>query len=381
MVNKTLLWPMHVSLGAKMAEYAGWDMPIRYTGIQEEHLAVRQQAGVFDVSHMGELRLCGPGALPFVESILTNRIALPAACRATYSPMCHANGGTVDDLIVYPFSEEEVLLVVNAGNTEKDRMHLQALLPEELTLSDESAEWMQLAVQGPAAEALLTSFLRLSTFSPDELPFMGWQKHSLDGYEALLSRSGYTGGDGFELYVRCGSHPSWGADLWQSMLETGKGFGLLPVGLGARDTLRLEGGLPLYGHELTDTLSPLQAGLLRFVKWDKGPFLGREALLEQFTGGVSPVLTGFVLQERGIPREGCRLFSEEASRDISIGIVSSGGMGFMSGKGIAMGHVLPPYKTPGTGLWMEIREKRLRAEVVALPFHRVEKVKSGRREG
>lgn len=406
MVKHTPLMRTHVAMGAWMDEFAGWEMPIRYTDIPREHRAVREAAGLFDVSHMGQLRVRGEGAFAFVESLVTNAIAAPSRHRATYSPMCHANGGTVDDLFVYALSDRELLLVVNAGNIQKDEVHIRALLPKHLLLKNESPEWIQLAIQGPAAPRILQQVPELSSWNPAAMPFMGWQTGMLSGFTALLSRSGYTGGDGYELYLHCGDSVETADDWWQRFLRIGAPYGLVPVGLGARDTLRLEGALPLYGHELTDSLSPVAAGLDRFIKPSKGEFLGREALVQQLTQGTEHVRVGLEMVERGIPREGCAVYAGTAgagslagdnatagaggmARDISgdisgalsgpnggtapeqpIGWVSSGGVGIWVEKHIAMAYVPPAWAAPDTVLLVEVRGRRLKARVVPLPFYR-----------
>lgn len=371
MEKKTLLWPVHQTSGAVMGAFAGWDMPIRYGDIQAEHEAVRTAAGLFDVSHMGELRLAGPGALTFADSIVTNRVSLPdePVARAIYSPMCHPNGGTVDDLFLYVHSQEDVLLVVNAGNIAKDEAHIRSLLPEGIILTDESSEWMQLALQGPAAGTILAGMPLFSETGVSALRFMRWMPTRLDGREAILSRSGYTGGDGFEVYVRT-TDPVWAAGLWTALLEKGRPYGLVPAGLGARDTLRLEGALPLYGHELADDISPLEAGLNRFVKLDKPFFTGRNALLQQAGEGTHRMLVGLELVERGIAREGCLVFPAEDMKEEPVGVVTSGGVGIHIGQNIAMALVSHGAVRPGDEVQVEVRGRRIRARVTPLPFYR-----------
>ncbi len=396
MAQRTLLWPVHQASGAQLAEFAGWEMPIRYSGIPEEHQAVRNAAGLFDVSHMGELRITGPEALAFADSLLTNKIAAPDKMRATYSPMCHADGGTVDDLFVYAITPDEVLLVVNAGNIRKDEAHIRSNLPETLRLADESDQWLQLALQGPSAVEILAG---MPSFSGMDLPgmrFMTWKEMTLDGYPTILSRSGYTGGDGFELYVRCGEDAVWAASFWNRILDAGKPYGVLPAGLGARDTLRLEGALPLYGHELRDDVSPVEAGLSRFIRMDKGDFVGRSALALQMEKGCERIRAGLILLDRGIAREGCAVYPAEAapnalespsnlagsiqnpesggtgnpSAEKPIGILTSGGVGIHIGRNVAMALLAPQYAIPGGHVAIDVRGRRLEAEVVPMPFYR-----------
>ncbi len=375
MAKRTPLWSVHESSGAVMAEFAGWDMPIRYGDIQQEHRAVRTAAGLFDVSHMGELRLSGPGALAFAASLITNTVPDPALRRATYSPMCHPHGGTVDDLFVYGISPDEALLVVNAGNIEKDEAHVRSFLPDGIRLANESSEWIQLALQGPAAATVLAAMPLFADTGVADLRFMTWTPARLDGYEAILSRSGYTGGDGFELYIRT-SDPAWAAGLWDAILDEGRPYGVVPAGLGARDTLRLEGALPLYGHELTDDVSPIEANLLRFIHLEKERFIGREALLRQSEQGTGRVLAGICLIDRGIAREGCEVFpvsegTQSATAEAqAIGRVTSGGVGVFIGRNIAMAYLDRAHAAPGTAVDVEVRGRRLRAEVAALPFYR-----------
>jgi len=391
MARKTLLWPVHASSGAQFAEFAGWEMPIRYTDIQEEHRAVRNAAGLFDVSHMGELRLTGPGALAYADFLVTNKVSEPEKRKATYSPMCHADGGTVDDLFVYGFSQEEALLVVNAGNIRKDEAHIRSLLPEGIHLADESPEWLQLALQGPAAAGILDGLAACRDLEVPAMRFMSWKSTELGGYPAIISRSGYTGGDGFEIYVRCGADAEWATAFWHLLLQAGKPLGILPAGLGARDTLRLEGALPLYGHELRDDVTPIEAGLSRFVRMDKKDFSGKDALVKQLAVGGAGMLAGLVMKERGIAREGYRVFSArqeaepasmpaegnsgdmpvpESGQAEMIGTVTSGGVGIHVGHNIAMAFLKQPHALPGSQVLVEVRGRLLAAEVVRMPFYR-----------
>lgn len=367
-----------------MAEFAGWDMPIRYADIQAEHKSVRTTAGLFDVSHMGELRITGPGALAFADFLITNQVSDPQKRRATYSPMCHPDGGTVDDLFVYGYSYGEALLVVNAGNIEKDEAHIRSLLPKGLVLANESEEWLQLALQGPSAAAILSGMEAFAAHDVSGMKFMSWKPVEVNGFSAVLSRSGYTGGDGFEIYVRCGSDADWAAGFWKGLLEAGKSFGIVPAGLGARDTLRLEGALSLYGHELTDTISPVEANLLRFIHLEKEDFVGKPALKQQMENGTTHVLAGLVLLDRGIAREGWLVFppaseiaaGAECSAETSssqcdaIGRITSGGVGITVGRNIAMALLERSFSVPGTTVLVDVRGRRLRAEVTVLPFYR-----------
>ena len=385
MAKRTPLWSVHQATAAQMAEFAGWDMPIRYGDIQQEHRAVRTAAGLFDVSHMGELRLSGPGALAFAESLVTNRIPDPALRRATYSPMCHPHGGTVDDLFIYGISTDEALLVVNAGNIDKDEAHVRSFLPAGITLANESDSWIQLALQGPAAAGVLESMPLFGGLGLSGLKFMTWMPARLDGFDAIISRSGYTGSDGFELYVRT-SDAAWTAGLWDAILDAGRPAGVVPAGLGARDTLRLEGSLPLYGHELTDDISPIETNLLRFIHLEKPDFIGREALIRQSEAGTARVLAGLALIDRGIAREGCEVYAAagapaagnpatgdqagDAAEPVVTGRVTSGGVGVFVGRNIAMALLDRTLAIPGTIVDIDVRGRRLKAEVVEMPFYR-----------
>lgn len=364
MAKKTLLWSVHQKT-AQMSEFAGWDMPIRYSDIQAEHRAVRTAAGLFDVSHMGELRLKGPEAMAFADYLVTNKLAPPEKMRAIYSPMCYENGGTVDDLFIYVLSPDDVLFVVNAGNIDKDEAHIRSILPQTLTLTNESEEWMQLALQGPAAKDILSELYPISDMLPAEMKFMTWKPFQINKYAGILSRSGYTGGDGYEVYVRCKGDATFAADLWQQFLTVGAPYGLVPVGLGARDTLRLEGALPLYGHELRDDVSPIEANLLRFVHVEKGGFVGQNVLKKQLKEGTEHVLAGLSLVDRGIMREGCSVF--DASHE-AIGQTTSGGVAVMAGGSIAMALIKRNKAVIGEPVWVEVRGRMLKAEAVSIPF-------------
>ncbi|NLM15728.1 MAG: glycine cleavage system aminomethyltransferase GcvT [Clostridiaceae bacterium] len=354
--RKTPLHDAHLELGAKMMDFAGWRLPMQYSGIREEHLAVRRAVGLFDVSHMGEILVSGPGAFDFLDYLLTRNMSGVQSGRALYSAMCNERGGTVDDLIVYPLSEDRYLLVVNAANTATDLAHIQLVaktwaaaekpLPQ---VEDRSADYAQLALQGPNAEDLLFPIIpevsRLRPFrflQPDSAP--DW----------LVSRTGYTGEDGFEIYLP----PAQAHDLWQKLLEAGA----VPAGLGARDTLRLEAALPLYGHELSPDISPLDAGLERFVFSAKPQpgFVGQEALA---TAGQSRKLIGLKALGRTIPRQGYPLIQSGKP----IGTVTSGGYSPTLERGIALASVEATTVIDGSVL-VRIRDKDEPFEVCSLPF-------------
>lgn len=362
--QKTPLHARHLALGARMMPFGGFDMPVQYSGIIEEHMAVREAAGLFDVSHMGEVFVRGPHAEAFVQHLVTNDAAKLHDGRAMYTVMCHPDGGIVDDLLVYRLRAEQYLLVVNAANIEKDVAWMRANNPMEADLEDASARIGLLALQGPAAFAIAASLVAVGDLPyyharllpPEALVGSPW---------ALLSHTGYTGEPGLELYVDA-DHV--GA-LWDALLEAGRPHGLKPAGLGARDTLRLEAGFSLYGNELTDTTNPLEAGLGWVVKLDKGDFVGREALRQIKAEGPRRRLVGFVMEERGIPRHDYPILSPEGD---PLGVVTSGSQSPVLGVGIGLGYVsnLPAYTQPGAALAVEARGRRLAARVHKPPFHK-----------
>ena len=272
--KKTPLYGAHLAAGGKMVEFGGYCLPVQYeTGVIREHMAVRTACGLFDVSHMGEILVEGEGAVAYLNRLLTNDYTVMRPGQARYSPMCREDGGTVDDLIVYKIRDDSYFVVVNAANKEKDFAWMKAHQTENASVSDVSDRYAQIALQGPKAEALLR---RLTGELPEKY-YTALFDARVDGIPCILSRTGYTGEDGFEMYLA----PDRAEDLWTLLLQTGKEDGLIPCGLGARDTLRLEAAMPLYGHELSDTITPLEAGLRSFVKLEKPGFIGREALLAQ----------------------------------------------------------------------------------------------------
>lgn len=326
-LSRTPLFDFHHALGARLVPFAGWEMPVSYSGIIEEHLAVRQRCGFFDVCHMGEFEVLGPQAEALLDHALTNRIAGTPPGKAVYSPMCTADGGTVDDLIVYRRGEADFLLVVNASNAAKDFAHLQALAENfDAELRDISAATALLAVQGPKAAELLM-LLRPGVTecsgnpdTPDAAPLPKRFRHTaltLDGIPCRVSRTGYTGEDGFELFCASKDAPR----LAQALTDAGQSIGALWCGLGARDSLRLEAGYPLYGHELSETLSPLMAGLGWAVKLDKDDFVGRDALTAQAADGQLPAVKFFTLEGRRIARQDTPVLD---AHGVAVGKVLSG---------------------------------------------------------
>lgn len=353
------MYESHLALGGKMVDFGGWALPVQYAGILEEHMKVRREAGLFDVSHMGEIAVQGPGAAAFLDILLTGRPSGLTAGRVMYSPMCAPDGGCVDDLLVYRLGEDDFLLVVNAANTQKDFAWVLGHCPPEVTVRNDSDRYAQIALQGPASAEILDSF------AGDRLSGLGFFRFLADadlgGIRALVSRTGYTGEDGFEIYL----DSSKGTELWDRLLEAGRDKGLAPAGLGARDTLRFEAALPLYGHELSPEITPVEAGLSRFVGWDKDGFIGKKALESVRDAGPARKIAGFEMVDRGIPRNGYLV--QRDGEDA--GWVTSGSYSPSLGKNLGMALVPSEMAAPGQELHVVIREKPLLARVVPLPFY------------
>jgi aminomethyltransferase len=353
---------VHRSLGAQMVPFAGYSMPLHYGSIRAEHLAVRERAGLFDVSHMGEAIVNGPGAEGFLENLVTNDVAKLTPGRALYTVMCHRDGGIVDDLLVYR-DDERFMCVINAARHDADLNWMgDCLSGRDSQITDVSAETVLLAVQGPQAKGIVQSLCE-----GQDLESIRYYHHRLGevaGVAARISRTGYTGEDGFELYVAVEDAER----VWSAILEAGDPVGLVPAGLGARDTLRLEAGFRLYGQDIDETTDPLSAGLGWVVKLAKGPFVGSEALAK-FTGSPPRSFIGLKLGAREIPRHGNPIY--QGSR--RVGEVTSGSFGFTVGSGLAMGYVEPASAALGTELRVQLRAEPLQwaeAPVVALPFYK-----------
>ena len=368
-MRATALLERHRSLGARLVEFAGWEMPVQYGGIVEEHRAVRQRAGVFDLSHMGELHVQGGQAgEALAHALLTDPPAL-AVGRAHYSMICAPDGGVIDDLIVYRLAPDHFMVVANAGNAPVVADELRARMAGfDAALDDASLRTSLVAIQGPLAAAILTP---LTDVDLAALRYYAIAPGHVAGHAALVARTGYTGEDGFECFV------AWdeGTDLFDVFLEAGAPQGTVPVGLGARDTLRLEAGMPLYGNELTRDTTPFDAGLGRVVKFAKaGEFVGREALQAAQERGRSKALVGLVVRGRGIARHGYPVHrggGEAAAEEAApIGTVTSGTQSPTLGEPIAMAYVPPDAADAGTILEVAIRDARVPVEVVALPFYR-----------
>jgi aminomethyltransferase len=354
---KTPLYDRHIALGAKMADFAGYLMPIQYSGIMQEHRAVRTTAGLFDVSHMGEFIVSEAGGEAFLNRVTINDVRQIQPWQAQYSAMCNEEGGIIDDLIIYRFPES-FLLVVNAANIEKDFQWLKSHKPPGVTLRNDSDRFALIALQGPSSRAILS---RLVNESLDDLKFYWFRNAVLQGVELTLARTGYTGELGYELYI-----PGEQAEkIWDSLMEAGQEEGLIPVGLGCRDTLRLEMKYCLYGNDIDENTNPIEAGLGWITKLEKGPFIGRESLLKA-KNNLTRKLVCLEMVERAIPRKGYSIFQG----DSEVGFVTSGTQSPSLNKGIALGYVDLEWARRGTELAIEIRGKRYRCIIVKPPFYK-----------
>lgn len=355
--QKTPLYKAHMTAGGKIVNFHGWLLPIQYGGILQEHEGVRTKAGLFDVSHMGELEVSGPGALKFLQLMLTNDIEVKPG-KAVYSPMCYPDGGTVDDLIVYKQCNDNYLLVVNASNTDKDFQWLMDNKIGQTAVINRSSEYAQLALQGQKAEEILQQLVPEKLGDIRSFQYIGEVK--VGDVNVMLSRTGYTGEDGFELYCR----PEDAQKLWELLLDKGRKDGLMPAGLGARDTLRLEAALTLYGQELSENITPVMAGLKRFIKPGKGEFTGRGPLLEQLGGNMKQRLAGFEMQDRAVPRNGyeIRCGGEKA------GYVTSGGYFPTLKKNMGLALLDVDCAEEGNTIEVKVRDGWYRGKIVKLPF-------------
>ena len=363
-MKQTPFTKYHIANGARMAEFAGYNMPIEFTGINDEHMAVRDNVGVFDVSHMGEIWVKGPKAEAFLQHITSNDVAALWDGKVQYSTMPNGHGGIVDDILVYRFNAETYLLVVNAANIDKDWAHISAeaktfgLAPNEIFNASE--EFAQLAIQGPNALKLVQKFIAEPI---EDMEYYTFKKTNVAGIEgAIFSITGYTGSGGCEIYIA-----KEDADkLWEALWKAGQEFGLKNIGLGARDTLRLEACFMLYGNDLDDTTSPIEAGLNWITKFVDGKdFIDRPLMERQKAGEMTRRLVPFEMTERGIPRHGYTIVNKEGEE---IGVVTSGTMSPMFKKGIGMGYVKPEYKAPDTELAILIRDKPVAAKVIKGAF-------------
>jgi aminomethyltransferase len=358
MLKRTVFNDFHRALGARIVDFAGYEMPVRYTGDVREHLCVRTAVGLFDVTHMGEFHVSGPGAAGFLDRAVTNHVAAMAVGQALYSPMCRPDGGIVDDLLIYRRGADRFMVVVNASNIAKDFAWLEGLRPADVTLEDHSDATALLALQGPKAPQVLRGHVSEGAL---DLGYYRFVEGRLFGIEALIARTGYTGEDGFELYFA----PEHGARVWQGLMEAGQPHGIEAVGLGARDTLRLEMGYMLYGNDIDDTTTPLEAGLGWTVKLKKGDFTGRDVLLRQKEQGLARKLVGFELDGRRVARHDMPI--EKDGR--VVGRVTSGTFGPSLEKPIGMGYVETAFAETGTPLDVVAGGARLAARVVTRPFY------------
>lgn len=364
-LKRTPLYEVYKDYGAKTIDFGGWDLPVQFSSIKEEHEAVRSKAGLFDVSHMGEIEVKGTDSLAYLQKMMTNDISKLKNSGAQYTAMCYENGGTVDDLLVYKIEDDHYLLVVNASNIDKDYKWMEDHLEGNVEIKNLSEDMGQIAIQGPLSEKVLQKLS--SNVNLAEIGFFKFQQDvELNGIKALISRTGYTGEDGFEIY--CDAKDA--VALWNAVLKAGEEEGVLPCGLGARDTLRFEANLALYGQELSPEISPLEAGIGFAVKVNKeADFIGKDALQKQKENGVPRKLVGIEMIDRGIPRHGYPVFQGENL----IGEVTTGTQSPTLKKNIGLALLKREFSELGTEVEIEIRGKRLKAKVAATPFYKREK--------
>jgi aminomethyltransferase len=363
-LKRTPLFEVYKEYGGKTVDFGGWELPVQFSSIKEEHEAVRTRAGLFDVSHMGEIDVKGTDSLNYLQKMMTNDVSKLVDGGAQYTAMCYETGGTVDDLLVYKYADNHYLLVVNASNIEKDYNWLTSHVEGDVALENLSGKIAQIALQGPLAEKVLQKL------SDTDLSTIGFFKFNpevqINGKKALVSRTGYTGEDGFEVY--CDENDA--VFLWQAILEAGKDEGVLPCGLGARDTLRFEAILPLYGQELSPEISPLEAGIGFAVKLKKdADFIGKQALIQQKENGLARKSVGIEMIDRGIPRHGYPVYKGEEL----IGEITTGTQSPTLKKNIGLGLIKSEYATADSEVEVEIRGKRLKAKVIPTPFYKREK--------
>jgi aminomethyltransferase len=357
-LRRTPLYAVHVAAGARMVPFGGWEMPVQYAGILEEHRTVRRAVGLFDVSHMGEFEVTGPDALATLQTLTTNDVAAVGVGQVQYSLLCNPTGGIVDDLTVYRLADDRFVLTVNASNIDTDWAWVTGHSRPGARWRNISAETALLALQGPRAEALLAE---LTDVDVKSLRYYHFAEGAVAGTRALVSRTGYTGEDGFELYVAARDAER----LWRALLDGGRPAGIAPIGLGARDTLRLEMRYVLYGNDIDQTTNPLEAGLGWVVKPAKGDFIGREAIEKVRAAGIRRRLVGFEMAERAVPRHGYRITKDGHP----IGVVTSGSYGPSVDRSIGVGYVETAHASVGSELAVEVRGRPQAARVVKTPFH------------
>lgn len=360
-LKRTPLFDLYKESGGKTIDFGGWDLPVQFSSIKDEHAAVRTKAGLFDVSHMGEVDVRGSGSLDYLQKMMTNDISKLNDNEALYTAMCYEDGGTVDDLLVYRLKEDHYLLVINASNIDKDVAWLEKHTTGDVQVTNISPKIAQLAIQGPKAEQILQ---RLTSTDLSSISFFHFQNDvRINDVSALVSRTGYTGEDGFEIYCQADHAQT----VWKDLLKEGKEDGLVPCGLGARDTLRFEAKLALYGQELSATISPIEAGIGFAVKPQKEtPFIGQQVLKDQKENGAPRKLVGIEMMERGIPRNGYTVFSQNKE----IGFVTTGTQSPTLKKNVGYVLIEKKYAVIGQEVEVEIRGKKVKAEVVKSPFYK-----------
>ncbi len=362
MMKKTPLNEIHKQHGARMIEFFGWEMPVQYSSVIEEHIAVREKAGIFDVSHMGEIQVKGPDALPFLQKVTCNDVSKLAAGKIQYSALLYPQGTFVDDILVYKISDDEYMLCVNAANTEKDYEWMLKNHEGDVAVNDRSSSFSQIALQGPLAQDIISELVDI------DLQAIGYYKFAvvnIVGAETILSRTGYTGEDGFEIY----SSPHAAPDIWRHLFQVGSSRGLMPAGLAARDTLRLEAKMALYGNDIDATTTVLEADLLFILKLEKGDFIGRDALEKQQKEGIERKLVGFEIIGKGIARRGYRAYVDGKE----VGTVASGSYAPYLKKSIGLLYLPIGMTEIGTEFEIDIRGKSTRAKVVETPFYKRKK--------
>ncbi len=355
--KKTALYNAHVKLGARMVEFGGYLMPVQYKGIKEEHHAVRNSVGIFDVSHMSEFFVRGDKAVEYLQKICLNDINSLRKYQAQYTAMCNDNGGIIDDLIVYSYGDE-YMAIVNAANKIKDFEWMQAHLPDGVQLVDRSDEISLFAVQGRNA---LSTLQKVTNLDLSGIRFYCFGEDTIAGEQAFIARTGYTGEDGFEV----GVNTSVSEKVWNAIMEAGAEFNIEPIGLAARDTLRMEMKYCLYGNDIDATTNPLEAGLGWITKTDKGDFIGRDAIMKMKENGAGRKLVGFVLKDRAVPRQGYKIMKDGSE----VGVVTSGTFSPSLEKSIGIAYINVPHNKTGTEVHLSIRGKLMQAEVVKTPFY------------
>lgn len=356
-MKRTPFFSIHQKLGAKIVPFGGYEMPVQYAGIIEEHKAVRNAVGVFDVSHMGEFFAKGPDAMSFLQKITVNDVSKLVPGKAQYSAMCYENGGIVDDLLIYMLAEHSYMIVVNAANIGKDWEWMKRHCPADVSFEDKSDATALLAIQGPKS---LETMKKLTKVDLATVQYYHFVQGTLAGVEMIISRTGYTGELGFEIYFDV-KHAE---KIWNAVFDAGKEFNIAPIGLGARDTLRLEMGYCLYGNDIDQTTHPLEAGLGWITKLNKGDFIGKPVLEKAKAEGLKRKLVGMMLSEKAVPRHGYQIVVNGTNS----GTITSGTFSPSLGKGIAMGYVSASYSEVGSKMQVDVRGKLLDAAVVPIPF-------------